>query len=50
MAKHWADWDHKVHLEKSKKTLFVRNYKALSNQKMAAMKKYIDKHLRKGFI
>ena len=50
VAKHRADWDHEIHLEKGQKTLFVRNYKSLLDHKTAAMKKYIDKHLGKGFI
>ena len=33
-----------------KKAPFVRNYKSLSDQETAAMKKYIDEHLGKGFI
>ena len=28
----------------------MRNYKPFSDQKMAAIKKYIDKHLKKDFI
>ena len=35
---------------KRQKTLFVRNYKPLLDQETAAMKKYIDEHLEKGFI
>ena len=31
MAEHKKKWDHKIHLEESKKTPFVRNYKPLSN-------------------
>ena len=50
VAEHRADWDHEIHLEKSQKAPFVRNYKPLSDQKTAAMKKYIDEHLGKGFI
>ena len=49
-AKHRAKWNHEIHLEEGKKTPFVRNYKPLSDQKTAAVKKYIDEHLRKGFI
>ena len=50
VAKHRADWDHEIHLEESQKVFFVRNYKSLSDQETAARKKYIDKHLGKGFI
>lgn len=50
VAEHQTDWDHKIHLEEGKKIPFMRNYKLLLDQKTAAMKKYIDKHLRKGFI
>ena len=50
VAKQWADWDHEIYPEKSNKALFVQNYKPLSDQKTSAMKKYIDKHLGKGFI
>ena len=50
VAKHRAKQDHEIHLEESKKTPFVRNYKPLSDQKTSAVKKYIDKHLEKGFI
>ena len=50
VVEHWAKWDHEIHLKKGKKAHFVDNYKPLSDQKTAAMKKYIDKHLGKGFI
>ena len=50
VAEHRAEWDHKIHLEKSKKAPFVRNYKPLLEQETLAMKKYIDEHLGKGFI
>ena len=50
VAEHRAKWDHEIHLEESKKTLFVRNYKPLLDQETATMKKYIDEHLEKGFI
>ena len=50
VAEHRANWDHEIHLEKSQKALFVRNYKPLLDQETAAMKKYIDEHLGKGFI
>ena len=50
VAEHWADWDHKIHLEKNKKAPFVQNYKSFLDQKTAVMKKYIDEHLGKGFI
>ena len=50
VAEHRADWDHEIHLEEGQKAPFVQNYKPLSDQKTAAMKKYIDKHLRKSFI
>ena len=50
VAEHRAEWDHEIHLEKGKKAPFVRNYKPLSDQETAAMEKYIDKHLGKGFI
>ena len=50
VAKHKKQWDHKIHLKKSKKTLFVQNYKLLLDQKTAAIKKYIDEYLRKDFI
>ena len=50
VAEHRAKWDHEIHLKKGKKTLFVRNYKPLLDQETVAMKKYIDKHLGKGFI
>ena len=49
VAKHRAKWDHEIYLEE-KKTPYVRNYKPLTDQKTAAMKKYIDKHLGKKFI
>lgn len=42
--------DHKIELMEGKKAPFVRNYKPLSDQETEAMKKYIDKHLGKGFI
>ena len=50
VAEYQAKWDHEIHLEKSKKTPFVQNYKPLLDQKTSAMKKYIDKHLEKSFI
>ena len=50
VAEHQAEWDHKIHLEEGKKAHFVRNYKPLWDQKTAAIKKYIDKHLEKCFI
>ena len=50
VAEQQDQWDHKIHLEEGKKALFVRNYRPLSDQKTAAMKKYIDKHLGKDFI
>ena len=50
IAKHKEHWDHKIHLKKGKKALFICNYKPLSAQEIAAMKKYIDKHLGKDFI
>ena len=50
VAKHRDQWDHKIHLEESQKAPFVRNYKSLSDHETAAMKKYIDEHLGKGFI
>ena len=50
VAEHRAKWDHEIHLEKGQKAPFVRNYKPLSDQETAAMKKYIDEHLGKGFI
>ena len=50
IAEHHDQWDHKIHLEEGKKAPFVRNYKPISNQKTAAMKKYIDEHLGKSFI
>lgn len=33
VVEHQEKWDHKIHLEKSKKTLFLRNYKPLLDQK-----------------
>lgn len=50
VAEYQKKWDHKIHLEKSKKTPFVRNYKSLLDQKTAAIKKYINEHLKKSFI
>ena len=50
MAEHQAKWNHEIHLEKSKKASVIRNYKPLFDQKIAAMKKYIKKHLGKSFI
>ena len=50
VAEHQAKWDHEIHLKEGKKAPFVRNYKPLSDQKTAAMKKYIDEHLGKDFI
>ena len=50
MAEHKEKWDHKIHLEKNKKTPFVCNYKPLSEQKTAAIKKYIEEYLGKSFI
>ena len=50
VAEHKEKWYHKIHFEKSKKALFVHNYKTLSDQKTAAIKKYINEHLDKGFI
>ena len=50
VAEHRAEWDHEIHLEEGKKAPFVQNYKPLSDQETAAMKKYIDEHLGKGFI
>ena len=50
VTEHREKWDHEIHLEEGKKTPFVRNYKPLLDQKTAAMKKYIDKHLGKSFI
>ena len=31
VAEHKKKWDHKIHLKKGKKELFIRNYKLLSN-------------------
>ena len=31
VAEHRADWDHEIHLEEGQKTLFVQNYKPLSD-------------------
>ena len=45
VAEHREKWNHKIHLEKNKKTPFVQNYKLLLDQKIAAIKKYIDEHL-----
>ena len=42
--------NHEIELLKSKQILFVRNYKPLLEQKINAMKKYIDKYLEKNFI
>ena len=50
VAKHRAKWDYEIHLAEGQKTLFIRNYKLLSDQKTSTMKKFIDKHLGKGFI
>ena len=50
VAEHQADWDHEIHLEEGKKTSFIKNYKSLLDQKTPAIKKYINKHLDKGFI
>ena len=50
VAEHRADWDHEIHLDEGQKAPFVRNYKPLSDQETAAMKKYIDEHLGKSFI
>ena len=50
VAEHRDQWDHKIHLEEGQKAPFVRNYKPLSDQETSAMKKYIDEHLKKGFI
>lgn len=50
VAKHQEKWNYKIHLKKGKKTLYVRNYKPLTEQKTKAIKKYIDKHLAKNFI
>lgn len=50
VAKHQEKWDYKIHLEKSKKTSYVHNYKPLIDQETAAIKKYINKHLSKSFI
>ena len=50
VIKHREKWDHKIHLEEKKKTPFVRNYKPLTDQETAAMKKYIDEHFGKNLI
>ena len=50
VAKHKKKWNHEIHFEKSKKASSVRNYKPFSDQKTAAMKKYIDEHLGKSFL
>ena len=50
MAEHKKKWNHKIQLEKNKKTPFVCNYKPLLDQEIAAMKKYIDEHFGKDFI
>ena len=42
--------DHKIELIEGKQAFFVQNYKPLSEQKIEAIKKYIDKHFGKGFI
>ena len=42
--------NHKIKLIKGKQALFVQNYKSLSEQETKAIKKYINKHLGKGFI
>ena len=38
VAKHLTNWNYKIHLEKRKKTLFVKNYKSLLDREMAAIK------------
>ena len=37
-------------LEKKQKRIFVQNYKLFLYQETAAIKKYIDEHLKKSFI
>ena len=44
------DENHKIELLEGKQASFVRKYKPLSEQKIDAIKKYIDEHLGKGFI
>ena len=50
MAEHKKKWDHKIHFKKNKKAPFIQNYKFFLDQKTAAIKKYINEHLGKGFI
>ena len=42
--------NHKIELFEGKQAIFVRNYKLLLEQETEAIKKYINKHLGKGFI
>ena len=42
--------DHKINLTLETKPSFVKNYKSISEQKLATVKKYLDKHLEKRFI
>ena len=50
VIEHQEKWNHKIHLEKSKKALFVQNYKLFLNQETATMKKCIDEYFGKSFI
>ena len=49
LLKHQKE-EYTIQLEKGKILPFIQNYKPLSDQENNAMIKYIQKHLRKGFI
>ena len=42
--------NHKIKLVENKQAFFVWNYKLLLEQKIDAIKKYINKYFEKGFI
>ena len=42
--------DHEINLLSKIKSSFIRNYRSMSEQKLIAMKKYLNEHLIKNFI
>ena len=42
--------DHEINLTPGSEPPFIKSYKPMSEQELAAAKKYLDEHLEKGFI
>ena len=49
LASHRKD-DHEINLLPRTEPSFIKNYRPMSEQKLIAVKKYLDEHLAKGFI